>query len=206
MVVTAAAVGAATTIGTTAMSMSGAMGGGGGGSAPAPNFKPVPQNPQDKAMKDYFERMTVANADKTYPAFSGFLESGGDPDKAKFDLTMPGMKPSEAAAFGFVGPKGETIPTVNYADAASGDVTNLTTEQRIYLAKERAGQAATSGQKPGPWAGKMQQLGGKIGRLQNKLDTKFTPTPEVEPRETKIISKLEKLRGRQTALAGQGDK
>ena len=62
-------------------------------------------------MKDYYARMVVADTDKTYPSFGSFLESGADPSKADFGLITPGMKPSEAAALGFTGGRGEQIRT-----------------------------------------------------------------------------------------------
>jgi hypothetical protein len=206
--VTAAVVAGVATVAATGMQVAQSQGafGGGSGSGSQPNVKPMPEDPQDKAMKDYFARMTVANVDKTYPGFGEFLESGGDPAKAKFDLTVPGLKPSEAAALGFVGGKGEDIPEVSQAGLASGDITSLTPAQRIFLAKERAGQAAASGGEAGPWASKVKRLGGKIGRLEDKLATKFTPTPEIEPREQKIQDKLTRLRGKLDTATMAGDR
>jgi hypothetical protein len=204
--VTAAVVGTVATVavaGTQIAQSQGAMGGG-GGSKP-PDIKPLPEDPQDEAMKNYYARAMVANATKTYPGFGEFLQSGGDPAKAKFDLAMPEMKPSEAAAFGFVGGKGEDIPGISHEAAAGGMPGGLTTEQRMYLAEERRRKAKTQGQEPGPWSKRLKGLGGKIGRLEKKLETKFTPTPEVEPRESKIIAKLERLRGKQEEVANIGD-
>jgi hypothetical protein len=202
--ITAAVIGATATIAGGVMS-SGVMGGGGGGGSSQPNVKPLPMDPHDRAMRDYFGRLAVANVDKTYPAFSEFLQSGGDPAKARFDMTVPGLKPSEAAAIGFVGGKGEDIPEVSQAGLASGDITSLTNEQRQYLAKERAARARASGQEPGPWAGRMQKLGGRIGRLESRLE-KFTPTPEIEPREARIQAKLEKLRGKLETTTTAGNR
>jgi hypothetical protein len=121
--ITAAVVGATATVAAGAMS-SGMMSGGGGGGSQNPNFKQVPEDPQDRAMKDYYARLTVANANTRYKPFSGFLASGGDPAKAQMDVIMPEMKPSEAAALGFVGGKGEEIPGVSQAGLASGDITS----------------------------------------------------------------------------------
>jgi hypothetical protein len=204
--ITAAVIGTVGSVAAGAMSSGMIGGGGGGGGGSTGDVKKIPMDPNDKAMRDYFARMTVANANKTYPSFGEFLGSGGDPAKATFDLEMPGMKPSEAAALGFVGGKGEAIPYVPYEDVASGDISSLTNAQRQYLAKERAKAAAAAGQDPGPWAGKMQKLGGKIGRLEHKLETKFAPTPEIEPREQKIQDKLTKLRGKLETATNVGDR
>lgn len=206
--VTAAVVAGVATVAATGMQVAqqqGAFGGGGGGGG-GTDVKRLPADPQDKAMKDYYARLAVSNVDKTYPGFNEFLESGGDPAKAKFDMTVPDLKPSEAAALGFVGGKGEAIPTVSQAGLASGDITSLTPEQRIFLAKERAAAAKASGGKPGPWADRVTRLGGKIGRLENRLETKFLPTPEVEPREQRIQDKLTRLRGRLDVATNRGDK
>jgi len=94
--------------------------------------------------------MVVENQDKTYPSFGEFLSSGGDPAKAAFDLTTPGMKPSEAAALGLTGGRGEAIP---YYDPGAGEG-NMSPEQRIYLAKERRRHAAETGSPmpPNTWA------------------------------------------------------
>jgi len=87
--------------------------------------------------------MVVENQDKTYPSFGEFLTSGGDPAKAEFDLTVPGMKPSEAAAFGLTGGRGEAVP---YYDSSQGEGA-LSPEQRLYLAKERQRRAKETGGK-----------------------------------------------------------
>jgi hypothetical protein len=204
--VTAAVIGATATVAAGAMSSGVMSGGGGGGSSKDPQLHKIPMDPNDRAMRDYYARLQVANADTRYPSFGEFTQSGGDPSKALMDVKMPELKPSEAAALGFVGGKGEDIPGLSQADLASGNVTSLTNEQRQFLAKERAGQAAAAGQEPGPWAAKMKRLGGKVGRLENLLATKFTPTPEVEPRETKIQNKLTKLRGKLDTTTAQGDR
>jgi hypothetical protein len=201
--ITAAVIGATATVAAGAIS-SGVMGGGGGG-AKDPEIKKVPMDPNDKAMRDYYARLQVANANTRFPSFSEYTQSGGDPNKAIMDVNIPDLKPSEAAALGFVGGKGEQIPTVSQADLAAGNIKDLTTEQRIFLAKERAAQAAAAGQEPGPWAGRMKKLGGRIGRLENRLETKFYPTPEIEPRESKIEAKLTKLRGVREDVANRGN-
>src|SRR5215471_20689970 len=153
-----------------------------------PKYTQAPQNPQDKAMKDYFDRVTVANAAKTYPSFSGFLQSGGDPSKAQFPMTMPNLTPNEAASLGFVGGKGEPIPGVSQA-SVSGDpnvpqTTSLTRDQMMYMAKERARQAAMSGQQPGPWAGNvmtkqknLNRIGQRISDLTTKQQTLGAAAP-----------------------------
>jgi hypothetical protein len=197
--VTAAVVAGVATVAATGMSVAGGMGGGGdGGAAKDPNFKPVPEDPQDRAMRDYYARALVANATKTYPAFSEYLQSGGAAEKAKFPLEMPGMKPSEAAALGITGPRGEAIPYVT-PEAAAAAGGRLSPEQILYLAQERRRDAAQRGKEAGPWATKVGRLGGRIGRLESRLE-KFLPTPEIEPREERIQAKLEKLRGKQETL------
>lgn len=205
--VTAAVVAGVATVAATGMQVAQSQGafGGGSGGGQGGKVTRTQEDPQDKAMADYFARMTVSNVDKTYPGFGEFLQSGGDPAMAKFDLTVPDLKPSEAAALGFVGGKGEAIPTVSQGGLASGDITSLTPEQRMFLAKERAAQAHAAGQEPGPWASRMQRLGGKIGRLENRLEG-FQGTPEIEPREQRIQDKLTRLRGRLDAATMTGDK
>ena len=200
-VATAAVVGAVATVAATGVGIAqsqGAMGGGGGGQQ-QPKFGQVPEDPQDRAMKDYYARALVANAQAQYPAFNEYLRSGGDPSKAQFQLTMPGMKPSEAAALGFTGTRGEPIPyaTPESVAAAGG---RLSREQIMYLAQERRREARARGQEPGPWAGRVGKLGGRIGRLEKRLEERFYPTPEVEPREAKIESRLERLRGKRETL------
>jgi hypothetical protein len=196
--ITAAAIAATATIATTAATVATQPSGGGGGGG-APQFKPVPENPQDRAMRNYYARLAVSNLESRYPGFGDYLQSGGAAEKAEFPLVVPEMKPSEAAAFGLVGGRGEQIPGATPAEY--GAAGQLTPEQTIYLAQERRRQAATAGQKPGPWATRVQKLGGRIGRLEHRLE-KFTPTPEIEPREARIQAKLEKLRGKYETATG----
>lgn len=144
--VTAAVVGTVATVAATGMSVAqsqGAFGGGGGGGGGGGNYTRTPMDPHQRAMRDYFARMAVVNQDKTYPSFGEFLSSGGDPTKAEFDLEKPGMKPSEAAALGLTGGRGEAVPYYDQ-DAAPG---TLSPEQRIYLARERQRRARETGSK-----------------------------------------------------------
>ena len=79
--VTAAVVAGVATVAATGMQVAqqqGAFGGGGGGGGGG-TVKPLPEDPQDEAMKNYFGRMAVLNANKTYPSFGAFLESGAIP-------------------------------------------------------------------------------------------------------------------------------
>ena len=167
-------------------------------------LKQIPMNPQDQAMRDYFDRLTVANADKTYPSFAGFLNSGGDPSKAQFPLTMPNLTPNEASALGFVGGKGEAIPGVSQASVSGApgvpQTTQLTSDQMFYMAKERARQAQLSGQKPGPWASSVmanRQAGINIAnRIANLQQT--AQTPGMAPaRSENIQDRIERLTNRQ---------
>lgn len=205
--VTAAVVAGVATVAATGMQVAqsqGAFGGGGGGGSGGKVTK-IPPDPADKAMRDWADRMVIANADKTYPGFGEFLQSGGDPAKAQFDLTVPDLKPSEAAAVGFVGGKGEAIPTVSQEGLASGDITNLTPEQRLYLAKERYRSAKAAGQEPGPWASRVNRLSGRIDRLQGRLEN-FASTPEVEPREQRIQDRLTRVKGKLEKATTAGDR
>jgi|SRR5215472_999681 len=201
-VVTAAVVGAVATAATTGYSMYQASQTPGSGQ-PA-QMKQVPMNPQDKAMKDYFDRLTVANAAKTYPAFSGFLESGGDPSKAQFPMTMPNLTPNEASALGFVGGKGEPVPGVPQASVSGApgvpQTTQLSQDQMFYMAKERARQANLSGQKPGPWASAVMQNRQAGIDVANRIATltQQAQTPGLRPgRQEAIQDRIENLTTRQ---------
>jgi hypothetical protein len=195
--ITAAAIGAAATIGTTAYTMSQQSGGGG---STNPKFAQTPQNPQDKAMRDYYDRLTVENVDKTYPGFGAYLQSGGDPDKAKFDLTVPGMKPSEAAALGIVGGRGESVP---YVDPKTGLPTtpsnSLTPEQTLYLAQERRRQAAATGQDPNKstWATRAVSTANTLDRVNQRLQD-LQGIDDPNKRQQRRIGKLTTRQGNLT--------
>lgn len=194
---TAAVVAAAATVAGTATSVAsqaGAFGGGsqsGGGSG----YSRTPMDPHQRAMRDYYARMVVENQDKTYPSFGEFLSSGGDPEKAKFDLTVPGMKPSEAAALGLTGGRGEAIP---YYDSTAGEG-SMTPEQRLYLAKERRRRARETGEKMPTftWAEASLNANERYNRLQKRLD-EVSAIPE-ELRTRKQTRQAERIPDR---LAG----
>lgn len=146
--VTAAVIAGAATMASTGAGIAAQQGAfGGGNSGGNGNYSRTPMDPHQRAMRDYYSRMVVENQDKTYPGFGEFLSSGGDPAKAEFDLTTPGMKPSEAAALGLVGGRGEAIP---YYDPSTGEG-SLTPEQKIYIARERRRHAAETGSKMPQW-------------------------------------------------------
>jgi len=204
-VVTAAVVGAVATAATTGYSMYQQS------QTPAtganPKYTQAPMNPQDKAMKDYFDRVTVANANKNYPSFAGFLESGGDPAKAQFPMTMPDLTPNEASALGFVGGKGEPIPGVSQASVSgtpgTPQTTSLSTDQMMYMAKERARQAAMSGQQPGPWAGNVMQKQRTLNQLQKQITNLQgrAATPGLpDPRVSRINNRISNLTTRQSTV------
>jgi hypothetical protein len=209
MVVTAAAVTAAGAIGSGLMT-SGVLGGGssGGSSSTKPNFNQVPQNPQDQAMKDYYDRLTVANTDKTYPAFGDYLESGGDPAKAKFDLTMPGMKPSEAAALGITGGRGESIPMVNpLTGAPDAPSASLNPAQTLYLAQERRRALAAQGQDPNKasWATKAVSTANTLDRVNQRLQglqAITDPNKQQQRRIGKLTTRQGNLSSKQQDLFG----
>lgn len=194
--VTAAVVATAATA-AAAASQAGAFSGGssGGGGSTDTNYKKVPQDPQDKAMRDYYARALVANSGKTYPGFGEYLQSGGDPAKAEFPLEMPGMKPSEAAALGFTGSRGEAIPTTS-PEAIAEQGGALTQEQQMYLAEERRRQAAAEGHAPGPWAAKIGKVSNRLERVSGKLE-KLGAVEDPTRRQEK---KIERLTGKQTKL------
>src|SRR5262245_803402 len=179
--VTAAVIGATATVAAGAMS-SGVMGGGssGGGGGPQ-DYKKVPEDPQDAALKADDARLTVANANTRYPSCAELTQSGGDAARAEMKVNYPDLKPSEAAALGFVGGRGEPMPGVGLEDVTSGKASEegLTTEQRIFLAEERRRQAAAQGQEPGPWAGRVGKLGKRHERIEQRLQ-KLSDIPEAE--------------------------
>jgi len=194
--VTAAVVAGVATVAATGMQVAqsqGAMGGGGGGGQP--EIKKIPMDPNDKAMRDYYARLTVANANTRYPSFAGFTESGGDPAKAQMNVNMPEMKPSEAAALGFTGPHGENIPGVKYEDVASGAQQQLTPEQTMYLAKERARTAQAEGRDTPKWAARAQRLQKRDERLEGRIGA-LTGVEGKENRLARVTARHEKVKGK----------
>lgn len=189
--VTAAVIGTVATVAATGYSVAQqASASGGGGSTQQPKFGQVPGNPQDKAMRDYYARTLVQNADKTYPAFSDYLSSGGDPTKAKFDLEMPNLSPSEASALGFTGPKGEQIPGVKQSDISAEGIATMTPEQRLYLAKERARRSRAIGSEPGPWSGNVETTDTSLRNAQKRLSEVQASTTMPLPRQERKIGRL----------------
>jgi hypothetical protein len=168
----ATAVTVAATVASTAAgvaSQAGAFGGGssGGGSSAKPNFKPVPRSPDDQAMRDYYSRMLIMNANAQPPSFADYSNSGGDPSKAQFPLQMPGLTPKEMTALGFTGPQGQAVPTTSQADVAAGGTSGmqLTPAQEVFLGKQRSREAQQAG---GPGnATPLQRLGQVSTRLEN---------------------------------------
>ena len=175
--ITSAVVGAVASIGSSAYQAYAASSAGGGGPGRDPYYRRGPQDPLDKAMRSYYQRANLANATKTYPSFGDFLTSGGDPSKAQFNLDMPALTPQEATAFGFTGPSGQPVPTVDYAGATSGDINKLSPEQIIYLAKERKRAAGLSNQPVGPWAQTVLNANRRLNRGQ-----------PLNPRQTRALN------------------
>jgi hypothetical protein len=200
-----AGVATAASAGYSAYSASQAGGGGGGN----PQFRQAPADPLDRAMRSYYARATLANATKTYPSFGAYASSGGDPSLAKFDLDMPDLKPSEAAAFGFTGGRGESIPGAGYAGLASGDVKNLSPDQILFLAKERRRQAVATGQPVGGWAHSVLSTDRQLRSVQarksalEQLDPN-TLTPHQEHKLQKLGRREERLTSRQTGQLNPG--
>jgi hypothetical protein len=195
--ITAALIGAAATAGTTAYAMNQQSQ---AAKSAGPVIRPGPQDPLSEAMRGYYARTTLANATKTYPAFNEYLKSGGDPSKAKFDLDMPDLKPSEAAAFGFTGPRGEAIPGAGYEGLASGTQRELSPEQIMYLAKERRRKAVTRGMPVGPWAQGVVRTDNRLRQTQQKLDYLHgidATTPRIQRRTERLEEREERLKGRQ---------
>jgi hypothetical protein len=140
-------------------------------------------------MRDYYARMAIVNQDANYPSFGAFLSSGGDPEMANFDLEKPGMKPSEAAALGLVGGRGEAIP---YYDQETMPA-NLEPEQRIYLAKERRRHARETGSKMPPWTWAEATLNtqGRYARRRTRLEEALAvPEEERTLRQQRAVTRL----------------
>ncbi|GEM_PF-6725976 len=156
-----------------------------------PKIYRTPEDPQDRAMKDYSYRMAMSNIDKQYPSFMEFLQSGGDQAKSKFDLTVPEMTPEEAAALHFTGGRGENIPEMTDEDIARG---SMKPEQRLYLARVRARDAWASGQKPGAWAARGENAWSRIHRFEKKAD-QLSEMPSTPARDARISRLREKRAG-----------
>jgi|SRR5262245_25333533 len=209
--VTAAVVAGVATVAATGMQVAqsqGAFGGGGGGGGGGnPNWKKVPEDPQDKAMSDYYGRLTIANANTRFPGFNEYLASGGDPAKAQMDVSMPDLKPSEAAAMGFTGSHGEPLPGISQETAASGSLaeTGLTPEQRVFLATERRRQARSQGQEPKGWAAKVGQLTKRHERLESRigqLGAVEDPTMRQQRQLERVTKRHERVSGRLEKATG----
>jgi|KBSMisStaDraftv2_1062788.scaffolds.fasta_scaffold1017811_1 hypothetical protein len=195
--ITAALIGAAATAGTAAYTVHQQSQ---AGKTTDPVIRQGPQDPLSEAMRGYYARTALANADKTYPSFGAFLQSGGDPSLSEFNMDMPALKPSEAAAFGFTGPRGEVIPGVSQEDLASGRQKELSPEQILYLAKERRRKAVTRGQPVGPWAQGVIKTDNRLRDTQQRLDYLHGAEglgPRGERRVARLEAKEEKLAGRQ---------
>lgn len=188
--VTAAVIAGAATIASTGAGIAaqqGAFGGGSGSGGSGGGYARTPLDPHQRAMRDYYARMVVENQDKTYPSFSEYLSSGGDPSKGTFDLTQPGMKPSEAAALGLTGGRGEAIP---YYDVTKGEG-EQTPEQRIYLAKERVRHAKETGNKmpPWTWAEATANTANRYDRITNRVKELQAMDPaELTRKQTRFLT------------------
>jgi len=201
--VTAAAISAAVAVGGAAYSATQQASSGGGGGGNPKHFGPVPEDPQDEAMKNYYARLVAANVNTPYKSFSGYLGSGGDPAAAAMDVTIPEMKPSEAAKLGFVGGHGEDIPGY---DPTSG-ATSLTPEQRIYLAKERVRAMREKGQEAEGWPKTLAErthaynvVGNRLENLQAIED----PTQRQQRRIERLTNRQSRIRERlQNQLGGE---
>jgi len=191
-VVSAVAATAATGMG--AAQQAGAFDSGGSGTAGTKIYR-TPEDPQDRAIKDYSYRMAMQNVDKTYPSFMDFLKGGGQSEDAKFDLTVPEMTPEEAAALHFTGGRGEAIPYMSPEDIASG---RMSPTQRMYLARTRARDAWARGQKPGAWASRGENAWGRIHRFERKAN-ELEALPDTQQRQNRI----ERLREKRTNTMGR---
>lgn len=186
--ITAAAISAAVAVGTTAYTAS-QQGGGGGGSDRPKNFYGKPEDPQDEAIKNYFARLNVENVGTKYPDFGQYLQSGGDPAKAQMDVKYPALKPSEAAALGITGGRGESYPGV---DPTTGETVNsaaLSPEQRLYLARERYRKAKAQGVDPGGWE---EHVVNQARRYSN-LTSRLTDLGAIEDPNQRQQNRIERL-------------
>jgi hypothetical protein len=181
--VTAAVIGAAATAGTAGYGIYQSQQTPSGPGA-NPTISRIPQDPLSKAERDYYARMGIANIDKTAPSFESVLATGGTGEQgganmeaAKFPLTVPGMTPNEASAFGLVGSHGEAIPYTSPGALAGsagaggpGPAATLSPEQTLYMARERNRIAAQTGQKAGPWATKVLNTNNRLGNITDRLN------------------------------------
>jgi hypothetical protein len=195
----------ATTAATVGTTIAGATSGGGGGSGGPTQFQKVPQDPLTVAQRGYWNRVAVENANKTYPSFAAYSQSGGDPNLAKFPLTMPGLTPQEMTAFGFTGPQGQRIPTTPQAQAGGAAATGLSPTQEIYLSQQRNRQAKQAGGSGTDTP--LQRLGAVSNRLTNvQGNLAGMGTAEVDPatqlgrRQDRLENRVTNLQNRQQAL------
>jgi len=118
------------------------------------------------------------------------------------------MTPNEASALGFTGKYGESIPYVGQAAAAAGQApggggTQLTPEQTLYMAKERAREARAQGQQPGPWASQVLKTSRRLGNVSDRLAALQgieDPTQQQQRRIDFLTNRQSRLQERQ---AGQ---
>jgi hypothetical protein len=204
--VTAAVATAATAAATIGTTVAGAVSSGGGGGSGGPTkFQQVPQDPLTKAQRGYWNRVAVENANRTYPSFAAYSQSGGDPNLAKFPLTMPGLTPQEMTAFGFTGPQGQAIPTTPQAQAGGASATGLSPTQEIYLGQQRSREAKQAGGSGADTP--LQRLGSVSNRLTNvQGNLAGMGTAEVDPatqlgrRQDRLENRVTNLQNRQQAL------
>jgi hypothetical protein len=108
------------------------------------------------------------------------------------------MKPSEAAALGLVGGRGETIPYYDQETMPS----SFDPYQRLYLARERRRRAAETGAKMPQWTWAEAQINAqsRYNRRADRLaEAQATPEEERTLRQQRAFNRLpEKLENMRT--------
>lgn len=192
-IVAGAAISAAASAASAGYSMSQS---GSGGSGEKPRYGQGPEDPQDEALKNYSYRLQMANLGTETPSFKDYLASGGDPTKARMDIQYPGLKPSELAALGITGGRGESIPMT---DPITGEVVmsaKQTPQQMTYLAKERQRARIARGEKPTfTWAEARVNADKRYNRLGERIED-FQGMEDRTPRQDRRLERMTERRER----------
>lgn len=188
----AAAAATAVAAGVSAASQAGAFG---PGSPDQPKFQQVPKRPFETAQQRYMTRVMMSNLNNRGPNYQDWLKSGGT---AEFQLNTPGMTPMEASGMGFTGPRGEKIP---YYDPTTGGG-QLSPEQTLYLARQRARDARSRGEFAHGWDEQLIN----VSRQYNKLNDMANRTPQQERKLGRLRDRLtQRLGGTPPSAAGKYD-
>lgn len=208
MVVTAAVVTAATAVG--AGAYQGVQAHNAAQAAGQPLQQPTQhgalEDPINNAMRTYYGRLQMANTGTRYPAFSSFLQSGGDPSKAQMNVQIPQMSPFEAEALGFVGTHGTPVTTVGTPDQAGNlSQTGLTPQQRLYLAQQHVHRAIAAGLTPGGWQQNVVTTQHRLGNVNANLASLQgiqNPTDPQQDRIDALTKRQANLQARQKSQLG----